>query len=220
MIIPKILKETITYDGYLKIKEADLEYPNKEKSINSKIEKFNAVSALVWNEDNETFLFTKQFRYPIMSDLDTTSILEIVAGNIEQNESPEESIKREILEEIGYDCKNIDFIQFVYSSPGYSSEKIYLYIGTVKNIDKIEKGGGLAYENEFIEIEEIKIEKVYEMLETHQIIDAKTLICLQYFKEKHFKSIISILENEKEIANTKIEELGMKLVLMQSKPKI
>ncbi len=221
MNVPKILKEEFVYDGFLKIKECELEYPNNIIIKNSKLYKPDAVAILVWNEDNQSFIFTRQYRYPVADREENGMILEVVAGTMEENEAPEDTAKRELLEEVGYKSENFDIMKVIYTSPGYSSEKVYLFLCTVKNSDKINgAGGGLKNEGEYIESVEIDISKAYEMLESNEIDDSKTIIGLQQFREKHFMSMIDLLSEEKDQLYNKIKELETKLVLLQSQPKL
>lgn len=218
MIIPKIIHEKISYDGFLKIKEAQLEFPNKLIKINSKLTKSDAVAILIWNSDNQSFVFTKQYRYPV-ADKEDDGVFEIVAGTMEEKEEPEATAKREILEEVGYNCSDLELISSFYSSPGYSSEKIHLFLSIVKNSDKIKgEGGGLNDHGEFIETIELEVSEAYDMVKNGIINDAKSIIGLQYFKEQHYTSITNILSEEKEDLNKKISDLQTTILLLNSKP--
>ena len=119
----------------------------------------------------------KQFRYPI-ADKEPNGVLEIVAGKMDEGETPEQTAIREVMEEVGYEinleCLSLPTI--AYASPGYSSEKVYTYIATVNNKMKVASGGGLEAEHESIEIIEIEVQKFMEMVRDGEIIDSKTLI--------------------------------------------
>src|SRR6202022_1473547 len=92
---------------------------------------------------------------------------------------------RETLEETGYEVQepkhgqveqdgDLRLIANFFSSPGGSSELLYLYFAKVSNAKKGAEGGGLP--NEDIKIREIPIEELFEMIKAKQIEDPKLLI--------------------------------------------
>ena len=88
---------------------------------------------------------------------------------------------REIKEEVGFDIKEgkIALLNSFFVSPGYSTEKIYLYLAFVQNEDKTADGGGVEGEHENIEIELYNVNKFFEMVADGTICDSKTLIGAQ-----------------------------------------
>lgn len=140
----------------------------------------DAVAALVYDTVLDKYIFVEQFRPGSGS-----SILEIVAGTLDkEGENPEDAIKREIEEEIGYKTDSIEYIDECYMSPGGSTELIYVYYCEVS--EKISKGGGLEEEDEEIDIVALTKE---EVLKT-KFRDAKTLIGVSYLKSRK-KSLIN-----------------------------
>jgi len=219
---PKILKEELLFDGFLKIKKVDLEYQHGKESVfveNTKMQKKDAVAILVWNKDIKKFIFVKQYRYPIV-DREEDNILEIPAGTIEEKEFPEKTAIREVEEEIGYKSKDIEKIMEFYTSSGCSTEKVHLFMCIVSNEDKISNGGGLKKEGEVVEIIELSIDEVYNQLDLTLIKDAKTIIALQEFKIRHLNSIIEMGKDEFNNSLKKIKDLETKNVLLQSRPNI
>jgi len=105
---------------------------------------------------------------------------DLVAGVLEADESPETTIRREILEEIGYEVRNLVYISSFYVSPGGSTERIILYYAEVDNEGKVSKGGGLESEHEDIRIEELALQGVEASLSSDQYQDAKTVIGLMW----------------------------------------
>lgn len=120
----------------------------------------------------------RQYRYPARKD--DGNILEIVAGGIE-SETPEESMRREVLEEIGYEVQDFELIAKIYVSPGRTDERLFLYYCEVDTSMKIDEGGGLPSENEDIEVVYISVKDAKTALLKKDFIDAKTIIALQYY---------------------------------------
>jgi len=106
-------------------------------------ERGDSVAAIVYHRDYKRLLFLRQFRYPTY-DKGPGWITEVVAGMQERDEPAEEALKREILEETGYEASPIEPIATFYVSPGGSSERIVLFYVEVTSANKTGRGGGLA----------------------------------------------------------------------------
>ena len=178
----KVLSEIRAFDSYFKVDKALVSHEKEDGSTDTysryKLTRPDAVAALILNKDTEKVILVRQFRYPI-ADREPNGVLEIVAGKMDEGETPEQTIIREVMEEVGYkiDSTCISKPTIAYASPGYSSEKVYNYIVTVNNEMKVSDGGGLETEHESLEIVEIDVQKFMEMVRDGEIIDSKTLIC-------------------------------------------
>ena len=176
------------FDDFFKIDEVLLSHERFDGQMSPfmrrlSFERGDSVAALLWNKESQKLILTHQFRYPTV-EKGPGWITEIVAGVLGKDEEPEDAIRREILEETGYDAKVIDYISTFYVSPGGSSERIILYSAEVTNKDKISKGGGVVSEHEDIQVKELSWTDTQQMLETGKIIDAKTIIALMWFQKQ------------------------------------
>ena len=106
-------------------------------------------------------------------------MVEIPAGKMDvKGETPEDTLRREILEEIGYKIDKISSTRsnyHFYPSPGMSTEKIHLFYAEVSN--QIEDGGGV--DNEEIEIVEISRRELYGKFSSGYFKDGKTIMAIQ-----------------------------------------
>src|SRR5262249_28300157 len=68
-------------------------------------------------------------------------ITEAVAGMIAPGETAEQAIIRETLEETGYRINKPELICKFFSSPGGTSERIFLYFSEVSEVDRVGAGG-------------------------------------------------------------------------------
>ena len=118
---------------------------------------------------NSFIILVRQFRIAI-----NQPILEIPAGRIEPNESLKGCALRELEEEIGYTAKNIDQISEFYTAPGFSTEKIYIFLAT----DLVKKEA-MPDVDEKIELVSIPIDKIKTMLLKNKFNDSKTIIGLR-----------------------------------------
>jgi len=184
-----IEKEQRVLDDYFKVNEAYLQHQKFDGSMSETMRRLNfergdSVAVFLWNEDKQRVVLTKQFRYPVYTKGESGWIVEVIAGSLKPNEDPVEAMRREIMEETGYQSGDMQHLQTFFVSPGGTSERIYLYYATVNNADKVEEGGGLAQEHEDIQLVEWSLAELQEALASGKIQDAKTLIAAQWFVQQ------------------------------------
>lgn len=120
----------------------------------------------ILNEDH--IILVRQYRHAIAS-----SLLEIPAGTLEQNESPDHCAARELEEETGYHSNELTKIMDFYVAPGYSTERIHVYLA--RNLLHTSMK---TEDDEDISIEPMSIEKAIERIRNGEIKDAKTICAL------------------------------------------
>lgn len=182
----KILSEETLYDGFFEIRKGKI----RRENLNGKrveveremLERGDSVAVLIYERDTEQLIFTRQFRYPTHKE--DGYLMEIPAGAIAEGESPEQTAKREMLEEVGYKIEKLTRIFTFYTTPGTTSERIFLYYTEVSSKDQVEEGGGSDVEHEDIELLKIPVDKAHELLD--RLNDAKSIIGLQWWlQHKH-----------------------------------
>lgn len=162
----KTMKSDKVYEGKIVNLRIDtVELPDKKYSKREIVEHPGAVGLIPITEDNCVIL-VKQFRKPVEKFL-----LEIPAGKLELNEEPRETAIRELKEETGFEAGKIEYLLEFYTSPGFSNEKIHLFLAT----DLIE-GEAIPDSGEFVEKVKISIEDLLKMVDRGEIVDSKTII--------------------------------------------
>jgi len=174
------------FDDFFKIDEVHLQHERFDGSMSPTLRRLNfergdGVAALVFNVDTDKIILTNQFRYPAYTRGEGW-IIEVVAGMLENDMTPEDAIKKEILEEIGYEVESLNFMSSFFVSPGGTSERIHMFYAVVNNSTKVNEGGGLEEENEDIQIVEYDLEQAIHMAQTGAIMDAKTLYGLLWLE--------------------------------------
>jgi nudix-type nucleoside diphosphatase (YffH/AdpP family) len=139
----------------------------------------NGAALLPYNRARRTVMLVKQFRYPAYVNGCDDLLIEAAAGLLD-NESPENRIRAEAEEEIGYRLRDIRKIFEAYMSPGSVTEKLHFFVGEYQPDMKIGSGGGNADEGEDIEVLELKIDEALAMITDGRIMDAKTIMLLQW----------------------------------------
>lgn len=114
-------------------------------------------------------------------------IFEIPAGKLEVGEelNPQAAALRELEEETGYKAENLIEISAFYGTPGFSSEKTYVYFSS--ELTKI-KHPRAADVGEFLEKVEVTLPEAKEMIATGQISDAKTILAIWYWEIQQLKA--------------------------------
>jgi len=165
----EITQRRRVFDGHFKVIELTATTPQGEQLTRERFEPGHAVAALVFDTSKQQYIVTKQFRIGPEGDL-----LEIAAGMIDQDESPETAVRRELHEELGYEVDALTEIVKMWPSPGTSGETIVVYYAEVSR--QTGQGGGLADEHEHLEIVSFSREEL--IAEPWQ--DAKTLLAVQW----------------------------------------
>ncbi len=181
----EIKKEEEVYKDFLRIRKRTLVAPDGSTFERESLMRNEATAVLVYNEDTKKIIFTKQYRDAV----DGIS-LEIPAGLMDDDdEEPRECAIREVLEETGYGINKLDLIPLIIiePAPGYTNEKIHIFMVVVNNEMKVSEGGGLDIENEYIELVEYGVSESYELMLDNTLTDAKSIIALQFFKMKEIQ---------------------------------
>ncbi len=117
---------------------------------------------------DDTVALVKQYRHPAVRYL-----LEIPAGTLDDNESPEVGAARELEEELGYVAGKIEKLSEFFVSPGFCEEKMWVYLAT--DLTKTEQR---LDDDEIIEVVRVNFTEALEMITDGEIEDAKTIIGL------------------------------------------
>jgi len=121
--------------------------------------------AVVAIDDEDNVLLVRQFRKPAERDL-----LEIPAGGIEPGEDPAACVQRELGEETGYAAGQLQRIGGFYSSPGFCTEYMHLYLAM-----GLRPRALAPEEDESIEVIKVPLSRALEMIEANEICDAKSI---------------------------------------------
>lgn len=142
----------------------------------------DAAALLLYDEQQQKFLLTRQFRMPTyLNKNESGLIIEVCAGLIDEGETPEQAIIREAQEELKCTISAPQFIGACYTSAGGITEYLHLFIAPYNSGELKSKSGGLLEEGEDIEILEIAFDEAHDMLRNRKLNDAKTVMLLQHY---------------------------------------
>ncbi len=139
----------------------------------------NGATVLLYDLEGRSVLLTRQFRYPAYVNGHPDGMLLEAAAGLLDDDDPDTAIRREAVEETGFDIGVPQRVFDVYMSPGSVTEKLHFYAAPYRASDRVSAGGGVADEGEDIEIVELSFDAALEAI-GHTIIDAKTIMLLQW----------------------------------------
>lgn len=158
----------------------DYDHGQTETHVREVYDRGNGACVLLYNKEYGNVVLIRQFRLPtLLNGNPSGMMIEACAGLVEEND-PEETVKREAIEETGYHISKVTRAYSAYMSPGAVTEILYCYVAEYTKEMKLSEGGGLASENENIQTLEIPFARALEMVKDGEITDAKTIMLLQY----------------------------------------
>jgi ADP-ribose pyrophosphatase len=129
-------------------------------------------SAIIPFVSDEEILMVRQYRYALGQET-----LEIPAGKLDPGENPDQCIRRELLEETGYEAGTIRRVYTYAPALGYSNELIHIYSGY-----QLRKADSVIDQREIAAVEKIPVGKLKQMIKERLILDGKTLLGLSLLR--------------------------------------
>jgi ADP-ribose pyrophosphatase len=120
--------------------------------------------------DDPTILLIRQYRYAADG-----FIYEIPAGRLEPGEPPEECAVRELREETGCTAAKMEHLYTMYTTPGFTDEKIHLFVAT-----GLVRGESALESDEFVEAVPTAMSAALRLIKDGTINDAKTALSILY----------------------------------------
>ena len=117
-----------------------------------------------------TILLIQQYRYAANG-----SLIEVPAGRLNPGEDPEACARRELLEEVGVTAGRIERLTTIWTTPGFTDERIHLFWASELTADKHAREP-----DEFIEVIPKLLSEALQMVQSGAISDAKTALSLLF----------------------------------------
>lgn len=115
-------------------------------------------------------LLIRQYRYAAEGYL-----YEVPAGRLDPGEAPADCAHRELQEETGYTASRVDHLFTMFTTPGFTDEKIHLFLAT-----GLQAGQAHREADEFVELAPMRLSQALGLIEKGEIQDAKTALALFY----------------------------------------
>lgn len=182
----RILEKKLLSDNWYKLYKYTFALTGSDHTLQKQsrevYDRGNGAVILLYNAKEKTVILTRQFRLPTFVNGNADGMMiEACAGLLDEDD-PEVAIRRETEEETGYRVSRVEKIYEAYMSPGAVTEILHFFVGEYRKDQQVGAGGGIAHEQENIEILELDFDKAYGMIASGEIRDAKTILLLQYAK--------------------------------------
>jgi nudix-type nucleoside diphosphatase (YffH/AdpP family) len=175
--------ERVLSDNYGTLKSTTFEWRRNDGAWQTMtrdvFDRGNAAAILPYNLARRTVVLVRQFRLPTYVNGYDDLLIEAAAGLLD-DASPEDRIRAEAEEEIGYRLHHVHKVFEAFMSPGAVTEMIHFFVAEYEPEMRVSDGGGLAHEGEDIEVLELAFDDALKMISDGRIVDAKTIMLLQH----------------------------------------
>ena len=141
--------------------------PNGRRTTREIVIAPDSVCIVPVDEDGNVYL-VRQYRKP-----PDTVLLEVVAGGVDEGESPEEAARRELQEEAGLTAESLELLSFFWMSPGFCTEGMHAYLATGLKV-----GQNAPEEDESIEVVRVNLSDIPNLIASGEIQDCKSIASL------------------------------------------
>ena len=181
----KLISKKNLHNGFFKMNEIVLKYKKYDGNWSNEIKRelfggAQVSAVLPYDPIKKEIVLIQQFRPGTISKKLDNYLNEIVAGIIDDGESPEQAAERECFEETGCKIKKLTPIQGYFPAPGSSESFYHLFLGEIDTFNGT-RIRGLENENEDIKVESFKIADIKKLMNDGKFLNGLTLIAIQWF---------------------------------------
>ncbi len=171
MVEEETVSSQLIYEGRaVKLRVDTVRKPSGREASREIVEHSDCVAIIAVDADGNVLL-VNQFRKPVEKEL-----LEIPAGGIEPGEDAVATVRRELREETGYLPQKVERLGGFYSTPGYCTEYLHLYLAS----DLVPSSLN-AEDTEGIKLVRVPISQIPGLITSGSICDAKSIAGLLIF---------------------------------------
>lgn len=183
-----IRRRKLLSDGWSRLESVTLDYRRRDGRLESQVREIyhrgHGAAVLLYDIERRCVVLVRQFRLAAWeveqgARENPGLLLEVPAGIVEHGD-PVATVVAEAWEETGIRIRNPQSLFTGYATPGSVTEQIHYFAAPYTVDDRQGAGGGLLEEGEDIEVLELPIDEAWELVESGEIRDAKTILLLQH----------------------------------------
>ncbi|RRZ91022.1 GDP-mannose pyrophosphatase NudK [Erwinia sp. 198] len=178
----EVIKDKILSENWFLLRNFTYDLTTKNgETLRHKREVYDrgdGATILLYNREKNSVVLTRQFRIATwLNGNDSGLLIETCAGLLD-DDSPEICIRKEAVEETGYEVGEVVKLYDLYMSPGGVTERLHFFAAEYNDSLRATAGGGV--DDEDIDVMELSFPDAWSRVKTGQIKDAKTVMLLQY----------------------------------------
>jgi GDP-mannose pyrophosphatase NudK len=179
-----VIKDKVLSENYFVLRNITYDLTQRDGQIvqhkREVYDRGNGATVLLYNSQKQSVVLVRQFRIATWVNGNADGMLiETCAGLLDDDE-PEDCIRKEAIEETGYQVNNVRKVFQLYMSPGGVTEIVHFFIAEYDDSLRENAGGGV--DDEAIDVLELPLSQAIEMIRSGEIWDGKTVILLQYLQ--------------------------------------
>ena len=179
-----VIKDKILSENWFLLRNMTYELTRSDGSVvrhrREVYDRGNGATILLYNRHKQTVVLVRQFRIATwVNGNEDGMLIETCAGLLDSDE-PEECVRKEAIEETGFEVGEVRKLFELFMSPGGVTELIYFFIAEYNDTQRANGGGGV--DDEDIEVLELPYNRALEMMANGEIRDGKAVILLQYLQ--------------------------------------
>jgi GDP-mannose pyrophosphatase NudK len=188
-----VIKDKILSENYFLLRNMTYELTRDDGSVvrhkREVYDRGNGATVLLYNRGKQSVVLVRQFRVATWVNGNQDGMLIETCAGLLDNDEPEVCIRKEAIEETGYQVGEARKVFELYMSPGGVTELIHFFIAEYSEAQRANGGGGV--DDEAIEVLELPFTQALQMVANGEIQDGKAVILLQYLQNSGLMSGIS-----------------------------
>ena len=185
-----VIKDKILSENYFVLRNMTYEFTRRDGSVvrhkREVYDRGNGATVLLYNPNKQSVVLVRQFRVATWVNGNPDGMLIETCAGLLDNDAPEVCIRKEAIEETGYQVGEARKVFELYMSPGGVTELIHFFIAEYSEAQRANRGGGV--DDEDIEVLELPFVRALEMVASGEIQDGKAVILLQYLQNSGLMS--------------------------------
>ncbi|HDG1097709.1 TPA: GDP-mannose pyrophosphatase NudK [Klebsiella aerogenes] len=185
-----VIKDKILSENYFLLRNMTYELTRCDGSVvrhkREVYDRGNGATVLLYNPNKQSVVLVRQFRVATWVNGNPDGMLIETCAGLLDNDAPEVCIRKEAIEETGYEVGEARKVFELYMSPGGVTELIHFFIAEYSEAQRANRGGGV--DDEDIEVLELPFVRALEMVASGEIQDGKAVILLQYLQNSGLMS--------------------------------
>ncbi|WP_312055027.1 GDP-mannose pyrophosphatase NudK [Pantoea brenneri] len=177
-----VIKDKLLSDNWFVLRNFTYEITDRRDTVirhkREVYDRGNGATILLYNREKNSVVLTRQFRIATYVNGNQSGMLIEACAGLLDDDSPEDCIRKEAIEETGYAVGKVEKLYACYMSPGGVTELIHFFAAEYNDSLRDNAGGGV--EDELIEVLEMPFPQALAMVKDGRICDGKTVMLLQH----------------------------------------